>query len=85
MADCEKLATCAFFKEYEKDETKKLALSGLANKFCKGDKQDVCIRKKVSKALGADKVPVNMMPNGFPLSGTSDEDWPDEVKKVMKE
>ena len=86
MADCEKLSGCAFFKEYQKDENKKLALEGLANKFCRGDKQNECIRKKVSKALGgSDKVPVNMMPNGLPLSGTTMDSWSEEVRQAMKQ
>ncbi|MBN1155990.1 hypothetical protein JXA85_00095 [Candidatus Woesearchaeota archaeon] len=85
MADCEKLATCAFFKEYQEDESKKLALAGLANMYCRGDKQDVCVRKKVSKALGGPvNVPVNMMPNGQPLAGTSSDGWSDAVKTAMK-
>ena len=85
MVDCEKLATCAFFKEYEKDETRRLALKGFANMYCKGDKQDACIRKKVSKRLGGpENVPANMMPNGYPMVGTDRESWPPEaVKNVM--
>lgn len=85
MADCENLASCAFFKEYESDEGKKTALQGFVNIYCKGDKQGDCVRKKVSKALGGpEHVPVNMMPNGLPLSGTSDADWPEEVKNAVR-
>jgi hypothetical protein len=85
MEECEKLANCAFFKEYEKDEERKLALRGFANMYCRGDKQDICIRKKISKLLGgAEFVPVNMMPNGLPLKGTSSENWSDDVKNIMK-
>ena len=85
MADCEKLATCAFFIEYEKDVSKKLALEGFAKMFCRGDKQDDCVRKKVSNALGGpEHVPVNMMPNGRALSGTSDSDWSEQVISAMK-
>ena len=70
-----------FFKQYENMEDKKFALQGFVLKFCKGDKQDECIRKKVSKAVGGpSKVPVNMMPNGMALSGTSKSDWHSEVK-----
>ncbi len=85
MADCEKLATCAFVKAYENDESRKLALKGLVNMYCKGDKQNQCIRKKVSKALGGpEHVPKNMMPTGLPLSGTSKDDWSEEVLNAMK-
>jgi len=84
MADCENLATCAFFKVYENDESKKMALQGFINIYCKGDKQHVCLRKKVSKALGGpDKVPTNMMPNGRPLAGTSSDSWSQDVKNQL--
>jgi hypothetical protein len=84
MGDCEKLSACAFFKEYSNNSELSLALKGFANMYCKGDKQEVCIRKKVSKLLGgADKVPVNMMPNGFPIRGTDDSNWSDDVKKII--
>ena len=57
---------------------------GFVRAYCKGDKQDECIRKKVSKALGGPhKVPVNMMPTGMPLFGTTRKDWPDEVKALL--
>ncbi|MBN1502993.1 hypothetical protein JW930_05605 [Candidatus Woesearchaeota archaeon] len=83
MADCENLATCAFFKEYETDEAKKQALQGFVDMYCKGDKQNECVRKKVSKALGGPQnVPVNMKPDGKPILGTSDSNWPAEVKAI---
>ncbi len=84
MVVCEILSKCSFFREYEKDPSKKLALGGFAFMYCKGDKQDQCIRKKVSKLLGgAEKVPVNMMPNGCPLAGTTLDNWSEEVKNVL--
>jgi len=85
MTDCANLTTCAFFKEYEQDETKKLALQGFINKYCKGSMQDQCVRKKVSQALGAQNVPVNMMPNGAPLAGTTSDDWSNEVKNILSQ
>ena len=84
MVECQNLANCAFFRTYENDPSKKMALQGFINMYCKGSKQDVCIRKKVSKALGGpDKVPTNIMPNGRPLAGTSSDDWSEEVKKIL--
>jgi hypothetical protein len=84
MSDCANLSKCAFFKQYENLENKKLALRGFVRTFCKGDKQGECVRKKVSKALGGpDKVPLNMMPNGLPLAGTSKEEWSAEVKALI--
>jgi hypothetical protein len=85
MGDCEKLANCAFFKTYQNDENVKYALKGFVRLYCQGDKQDQCIRKQVSKTLGGpEHVPVNMMPNGFPLTGTSSENWPAEVMNLVK-
>jgi ribosomal protein L1 len=85
MPDCANLSTCAFFKKYEQDEAMKLALQGFINKYCKGVMQDQCVRKKVSQALGAHNVPVNMMPNGAPITGTTSNDWSEEVKNVLSQ
>lgn len=85
MRECERLASCVFFKEYEKDESKKLALKGMVQIYCRGDKMDSCVRLKVSRALGGPQyVPVNMMPNGQPLSGTDMRDWSQDVHHVMR-
>lgn len=46
MTDCPNLATCSFFKKYEQDASMQLALQGFVNKYCKGDKQSQCVRKK---------------------------------------
>ena len=81
--ECANLATCAFFKKYQSDEKMKMALQGFINRYCKGPEQDKCVRKKISKSLGGpEKVPVNMMPNGMPLSGTSRDNWPEEVLAI---
>jgi len=81
MADCENLAYCSFFKDASKEEKYK----GLIDMYCKGDKQDECVRKRVSKALGGpENVPSNMMPNGSPLLGTDDSTWSEDVTKVLK-
>ena len=85
MGDCENLKTCAFFKTYENNPNIEAALKGFVSMYCKGPKQDQCIRKKVSKALGGPQnVPTNMMPNGMPLQGTSRDNWPDQVKQVLQ-
>ncbi len=85
MTECANLSTCAFFKKYEQDANMKLALGGFITKYCKGEMQNQCVRKKVSKQLGAQNVPVNMMPNGSPLAGTSSDDWSSEVKNIINQ
>lgn len=84
MEECENLEKCRFVKEFRDNPNYKLALEGFVNHYCKGDKQEDCVRKKISKELGGpDKVPDNMMPNGRALPGTSDSDWPDNVKQIL--
>lgn len=84
IMDCANLGTCAFFKKYQSDVNMKMALEGFINRYCKGPEQGNCVRKKISKALGGpDKVPINMMPNGMPLAGTTRDGWPDEVLAVV--
>jgi hypothetical protein len=81
MVDCENLAYCSFFKGASKEEKYK----GLIVTYCRGDKQDECMRKRVSKALGGpENVPSNMMPNGSPLLGSDGLTWSDDVTKVLK-
>ncbi len=82
MEECPNLSKCGFFKEYENDERMHEALRGFVNLYCKGPRQEDCIRKKVSKALGGpDHVPLNMKPNGKRIIESSNEEWSDEVKK----
>lgn len=86
MEVCVNLDKCSFIKEYENDEHLQKALNGYVNLYCKGKKQDDCVRKKVSQALGGPmNVPANMKPNGGPIIGTSDKEWSDEVKKIISE
>lgn len=81
MVDCENLAYCPFFKGASKEEK----YNGLIDTYCRGNKQDECMRKRVSKALGGpETVPSNMMPDGSPLLGSDDLTWSDDVTKVLK-
>ncbi len=84
MTDCEKLSTCEFMKVFSNDDSRKLALAGFVRAYCKGDNQNICFRKIVSKELkGSEHVPKNMMPTGRPLSGTKDDSWSEDVKIVI--
>lgn len=63
--ECELLGMCGFFKKFQ--DTKELACKGFIAQYCKGDKMDLCERKKYRKEHG---VPPddNMMPNGMVIS-----------------
>jgi hypothetical protein len=82
---CKYLETCEFFKKFESNSSRRYALSGFVNIYCKGDKREECVRMRVSKLLGMDKVPVNMMPNGYPISGTDKSEWSLEVIRAVDE
>ncbi|WP_371804723.1 hypothetical protein [Candidatus Lokiarchaeum ossiferum] len=85
MSECPSLITCAFFKEFERDEKRRLALKGFVRKFCKGPEQENCVRKKIKAKLGIALVPVNMMPNGSKLSGTSSDTWDKKVLTFLQQ
>lgn len=84
MQECEKLASCGFIKEAQKDAGLELACRGIVRKYCTVDGQDQCMRKKAGKALGGPmRVPLNLMPNGLKIPGTDNSDWTDELKQVL--
>ncbi|WP_457572285.1 hypothetical protein [Desulfovulcanus sp.] len=59
--ECELLATCGFFKKYQK--TKDLACKGFMRQYCMGPKKDQCKRKEYRLKHG--KPPSDdMMPSG---------------------
>ncbi len=83
MVECEILDKCSFYKKYDNDETMGNTLRGFVNYYCKGSGRNVCVRKKVRKALGGSEfIPVNMKPDGRPVENTSDEEWPALVKTI---
>jgi len=84
VEECPNLGECNFFKMFESDKNKQLALKGFIYIFCKGKKQDQCKRKKISKSLGGSHyVPPNMLPNGLPMAGTNAYEWIEEVKSLL--
>ena len=83
MVECQNLEKCNFFQVYQGEESR--ALKGFVSIYCKGERQEICKRKIVSKELGGPEfVPANMMPNGLPLVGTNDSDWSSEVKEILR-
>ncbi len=84
MNECQNLENCNFFKMFENDQSKHLALKGFVFMFCKGRKQNECVRKKISQILGGSQfVPPNMLPNGFPMAGTKKFNWSAEVLNLI--
>ncbi len=47
--------------------------------YCQGAKQGECVRKKISKIYGIEKVPLNMTPSGVPVLGTTRDNWSKEA------
>ncbi|MHA1675374.1 MAG: hypothetical protein ACTSYI_17320 [Promethearchaeota archaeon] len=82
MQECNKLSTCAFFQTYEEMEEKAAALRGFVRMYCKGDSMVRCKRKIIVTKFGS--VPVNIMPNGYPLAGTNTQNWDAEIKAHLK-
>ncbi|MBN2795392.1 MAG: hypothetical protein JXR88_08315 [Clostridia bacterium] len=74
MTECEKLANCSFVSCCDAYE-RSTAAKGFVSMYCKGNRMNDCVRKKLSNTFGKDVVPKNMMPNGSPLPGTQTDDW----------
>lgn len=86
MGECPNLASCGFFNKYKNNEELKWAVKSYMNNYCKGDLQEYCVRKKVSKALGGpDKVPDNMKPDGNPVPGTTNDNWNAQAKEIANQ
>ena len=72
--ECQNLAKCGFVKCCEGMQ-KGDSVKGFIRMYCQGDKQSTCIRFQLSSKFGKEAVPPNMMPNGFPLPGTTKDGW----------
>ena len=78
IADCKNLKGCAFFNYNEEHPDVVAAKRGLSRQYCQGKKKNTCVRLGILCTYPED-VPQNMMPNGLPIPGTSDEGWKPEV------
>ncbi|HUK50404.1 MAG TPA: hypothetical protein VLV18_05160 [Terriglobales bacterium] len=86
VVECENLAKCKFFSFISTSPQGQSAAAGFVAKYCKGDYATSCVRRKVSKAFGGPQdVPDNMLPNGFPLGGTTTNNWSDVVKGITSQ
>lgn len=79
MTECEKLANCSFVSCCDAYD-KSTAAKGFVSMYCRGNRMNDCIRKKLSAKYGKDLVPKNMMPNGAPLPGTDTSTWDEHAK-----
>jgi hypothetical protein len=78
IADCERLEKCPFFNYSDESPDVAAAKRGLSRQYCQGKKRKHCVRLAIFGEFPQD-VPQNMMPNGLPMPGTSDEGWNPEV------
>ena len=60
MAECECLSGCLFFND--KMSSMPVLAEQMKKKYCQGS-NDQCARFKVFKALGREKVPMDLFPN----------------------
>lgn len=81
--ECTNLNGCGFI-ECCNQRGKSVALTGFINTYCKGEKLDSCVRKKLATKFGKQVVPKNMMPNGYPLSETDKKGWSEEALNFQK-
>ncbi len=72
--DCQNLEKCSFVK-YCEGTVKADSAKGFVLMYCKGDRQSSCIRCQLSMKFGKEAVPMNMMPNGYPIPGTTKDGW----------
>lgn len=86
MRECTNLESCSFFDLYQKDEDKKIALKGFVIRYCKGNRQDQCIRRQLIEKLGEIiNIPPNMLPNGHPAPGADKSSWSNKIKNFRED
>lgn len=83
MSDCPNLAACPFVKHCNENDAS-TSVKGFITMFCKSDRQDECIRKLLCEKYSKAVVPLNMMPNGRPLSGSTKDHWSEEALNYRK-
>lgn len=83
MTECKNLSSCGFVKCCEEFE-KEASVNGFIQMYCKGKRMGECVRLRLCDKYGKVVVPKNMMPNGYPLPGTSKEDWPEQAIRPSK-
>lgn len=78
MNDCPNLAACPFVKYCEEHDAT-MSVKGFITMYCRGERQEECIRKQLCDKFGRQVVPVQMMPNGYPRPGSKRDDWSEQA------
>ena len=81
--ECIYLETCPFVKHCNENNAETSA-QGFIHLYCKGNKLNDCVRKRLCEKFSREIVPKNMMPNGLPISGTAKEGWSEEAQNYRK-
>lgn len=77
--ECKNYANCSFVGCCQA-ANKATSVEGFVNMYCKGSRMSDCVRLKISSKYGKENVPKNMMPNGYPMPGTTKDGWSDIAK-----
>jgi len=84
MNKCMKHKSCPFVMFTTTNSKIGPTLDTIVKTYCEGLGQNVCVRKKIGDLIGSAKVPLNMMPNGQALKGTTTIDWSDDVMRLIQ-
>ena len=82
--ECPNFDGCGFLSAYAEKEETSMAVKGFKKKYCSNSFKE-CRIYQLSQELDKNKIPVNMMPNGFPITNTDESNWPEEIKSKLKE
>lgn len=83
MANCPFFSTCRWIQKYSSKSGARV--NHFIKNYCKGDSLRRCVRKRVADKLGGrEYIPDNMQPDGRPVKGTTDLEWSEEVKEIVR-
>lgn len=85
MKECDRIGICPLIEHCsENASTVSVSVDGMIRLYCRGSKQQHCIRKQLIMKYGESSVPDDMMPNGFPLPGANRQKWSKEAINFRK-
>ncbi|MGM5483157.1 MAG: hypothetical protein ACQESF_06855 [Nanobdellota archaeon] len=80
---CPQIKSCKFLIANKDNEDIKMAIQGFMKKYCNSNFKQ-CKIYKLGEKIGHEKIPENLMPNGLPITNTSDDQWSEKVKEELK-